>query len=108
MVVSTLKLGSALLALAFSCNGAVVANTPIKLPLSRHVNTTSLRNIVELDRARTHMLLGSASGNPVKEFNAPLANVVSQYIASIGVGSPPTYCKSYDPPVPCLTLQLHV
>ncbi len=95
MLVSTPKISAVLLAIAAVGNSAVVANKPLaKLPLSGHVNTTGTHKIVERDQARTRMLLARANGNLREKISEPLGNEIVVYVATIGVGRPPTFCKS--------------
>jgi hypothetical protein len=95
MLVSTPKISAVLLAIAAVGNSAVIANKPLaKTPLSGHINTTGIHNIVERDQARARMILARASGNIPEKANEPLSNELVVYVATIGVGSPPTFCKS--------------
>ena len=97
MLVSTPKISAVLLAIAAVGNSVIAANKPLaKIPLSGHVNTTGIHNVVGQDQARASMLLARANGGLREETNEPLGNELVVYVASIGVGSPPTFCKSYQ------------
>ncbi|KAF8346650.1 aspartic peptidase A1 [Amanita rubescens] len=92
MLVSTPKISAVLLAIVAVGNSAVVANKPLaKTPLSGHVNITGIHNIVERDQARARMILARASGNRQEKANEPLSNELIVYVATIGVGTPPTF-----------------
>jgi len=77
-----------------------VAASTITLPLSRRVNTTSARNLLQHDlnrakalKARAKAIHGGKLTIEEEEIvNQPVDNVVAGYIASVGVGSPPTTC----------------
>jgi cathepsin E len=90
-----------LLALSATATPLVqVRNSPITLPISRRVNTTSTHNLLKHDLARVEALKarakaaqGGASFEEAAIVNQPLDNQAVQYIATVGVGSPTT---SYD------------
>jgi len=90
---STAILASLLLALS-------VAASTITLPLSRRVNTTSARNLLQHDLNRAKALKARAKAIHGGELtveeaaivNQPIDNQVLGYIASVGVGSPATTC----------------
>ena len=72
------------------------------LPLSRRVNLTSIHNLVRHDQARAKALraraTAKATGLPLHSdavINEQVENRGVSYIASVGVGSPPTTCKHY-------------
>ncbi|KAG6906125.1 hypothetical protein DXG01_015799 [Tephrocybe rancida] len=89
---SSLLAGTLMFALAVSANPVVVHELPVKLTLSRHVN---LRNLISRDLARVKYLRARgralAQGHAAPIFvNEPIDNQAVYYIASIGVGCPPT------------------
>jgi hypothetical protein len=72
-----------------SSNALVAQQNPVTLELLRFVNETGMRNLVAHDQARAKALRnrqGTASNVE------PIINQVVCYTASVGVGSPPTFC----------------
>ncbi|KAF9473456.1 aspartic protease [Pholiota conissans] len=82
--------------LAFSgiAEGVVVKRSPVTLPISRRVNLTSIHNLVRHDQNRAAALkLKASSRSRIGSravVNEPVDNQAVTYIASVGVGSPPT------------------
>ena len=98
----TTLLTTLLLALSVAANPVLVNRSPVTLPLSRRVNLTSIHNLVRHDQARAKALRARATvkstGLPLHSdavINEPVDNQAVSYIASIGIGSPPTTCKHY-------------
>ncbi|KAG6830096.1 hypothetical protein H0H92_002269 [Tricholoma furcatifolium] len=96
-------LTSLLLALAVSANPIAIRDSPVKLPLARHLNSTGLLNLVENDLARIKALRTRAQAKaspfqedatPTSAINEPVSNQIVSYIATIGVGNPATNCNS--------------
>ncbi|KAL7284878.1 hypothetical protein ACG7TL_002192 [Trametes sanguinea] len=96
-----LRLASALLcilALGFPQPGAalVVRNaSPVTLPIARRLNVTGAANLVKLDQARAKAFKSRSKAQIGKTqradvFNTPITNEAVDYVASVGVGSPPT------------------
>ncbi|KAG6876174.1 hypothetical protein C0993_005146 [Termitomyces sp. T159_Od127] len=93
-------LATLLLALAVSANPIVVRDSPVKLPLTRRLNVTSVHNLIRHDLARAKHLRARAEalskGVSPDVFSSdaiidePVDNQAVSYIASIGVGSPAT------------------
>ncbi|KAG6877494.1 hypothetical protein C0993_006764 [Termitomyces sp. T159_Od127] len=93
-------LATLLLALAVSANPIVVRDSPVKLPLARRLNVTSVHNLIRHDLARAKHLRARAEalskGVSPDVFSSdaiidePVDNQAVSYIASIGVGSPAT------------------
>ncbi|KAG6817905.1 hypothetical protein H0H87_012373 [Tephrocybe sp. NHM501043] len=89
------------LALAVSANPLVVRDSPVKLPLARRLNTTSIHNLVRHDLARAKYLRARVEAvtkglnidAAAAIINEPVDNQAVTYIASIGVGSP---AKTYE------------
>jgi len=82
-------------------NAAVVADrNPITLQLSRVVNATGMRNLVAHDRARAKALREIAAWQGFKDTatlthdSEPILNEAFCYTAMVGVGNPPSSCKS--------------
>ncbi|KAK2464677.1 hypothetical protein APHAL10511_003253 [Amanita phalloides] len=84
----------------FNCLLALVAsaaNVPrashVTLSLSRQVNFTGVHNLLQQDQARARFLTDRASGHEQSAaiINEPVTNRIVTYLASVGVGSPPTY-----------------
>lgn len=98
---STAILTALLLALTVAASPVVqVRNSPITLPCLRRVNTTSARNLLHNDRQRAIALKahpkaidgGELTAEEAAIVNQPVDNQAVDYIASVGVGSPPTTC----------------
>lgn len=99
-------LATTLLALAVSASPLVVIrDSLITLPLTRKLNVTNINNLVRHDVSRAQALKArgqTTTTNAVQLENA--ASVISEsidnqavtYVASIGVGSPPTQCMFAD------------
>ncbi|KAG6873223.1 hypothetical protein C0995_001577 [Termitomyces sp. Mi166 len=95
MFAASSLLATLLLALAVSANPLVVRDSPVKLPLARRLNVTSVHNLVRHDLARAKHLRtrGEALTKGFSQdaiINESVDNQVVSYIASIGVGSPAT------------------
>ncbi|KAG6837329.1 hypothetical protein H0H93_011424 [Arthromyces matolae] len=90
--------------LALVANPVTVRHSPVKLPLARRVNLTSVHNLIRHDLARIKYLHTSADAfekNRRIEFDATASvidesidNQAVSYIASVGVGNPVTNCKN--------------
>ncbi len=97
----TTLLTTLLLALCVAANPVIqVRDSPITLPISRRVNETSARNLVQHDlqrvkalKARAKAILGGdLNFEETAIVNEPLDNQAVTYIATVGVGSPATQC----------------
>jgi cathepsin E len=93
-----------LLVLSVAANPIVqVRKSPITLPLSRRLNTTSVHNLLQHDvnrvkalKARAKAALGGElSFEEAAIINQPLDNQAVTYIAAVGVGSPATTCTLF-------------
>lgn len=79
-------------------NSVVIKTAPVTLPIARLFNATGGGPaILARDQARaaafkSHARLLSGA-NPRAIVNEPVDNVAVTYIASIGVGTPPTLCE---------------
>ena len=98
-------LPSLLLALAVAANPVVVQRSLVTLPMSRRFNFTNF-NLLQHDQSRANALkakgearatgvsqLASDIAAVIRADSEPLDNHAVSYIASVGVGSPPTFCK---------------
>jgi cathepsin E len=86
-----------LFTLSVAANPVLVNRSPVTLPLSRRVNLTSVHNLVRHDQARAKALIArataKAAGRPFHDravINEQIENRAINYIASVGVGTPPT------------------
>ncbi|OSC99237.1 acid protease [Trametes coccinea BRFM310] len=74
----------------------VVRNaSPVTLPIARRLNVTGAANLVKLDQARAKAFKSRSKAHIGKTrradvFNTPITNEAVDYVASVGVGSPPT------------------
>ena len=92
-------LSTLLLALAAAATPArqvvTVRSGPVSLPISRRLNG-NLHNLYRNDLKRANALIrrGSGQDNGFAELaSTPADNTDVSYIASVGVGSPPTQCE---------------
>ncbi len=92
-----------LFALCVAANPIVqVPSSRITLPLSRKVNATSVQNLLKDDLQRVAALKARAKVAMGTELtlheeaivNEAVDNQAVTYIASVGVGTPPTNCRS--------------
>ena len=67
------------------------------------MNTTGIPNLLAVDQARAKALKARAKSNPgglkfpiAPAESIPATNQVVDYVASVGVGNPPTECKCFD------------
>jgi cathepsin E len=95
-----------LLAFAVAAKPISRAESFVKLPVTRRVNPANGNNIVRHDQQRAETL--KAKGNAIttgnikalqslavsNAINSPVENQLVSYVATVGVGSPPTDCKS--------------
>src|SRR6267154_50628 len=87
-----------------------IRNSLITLPIVRRLNTSNgTINILQHDKARVAALKGRSDSTLDRRASSiPVVNEADIYVAKIGVGSPPTTCKSNletkmrPPPMDCL------
>ena len=96
----TILLTTLLFALSIAASPVLVNRSPVTLPLSRRVNLTSVHNLLRHDQARAKALKVRAAAKATglhtdAVINEPVDNQAAHYVASVGVGSPPTTCKHY-------------
>ena len=94
---SSTFLVTVLLAITVAANPVVVDQGGITLALSRRVNATSVRHLLEHDQERAKALWSNGARNGSSLLNAAVVNepAISQavgYIVNVGVGSPATNC----------------
>ncbi|KAI0634433.1 acid protease [Trametes polyzona] len=96
-----LRLASAIvllssLGLPLQSNGVVVKGAShITLPIARRLNVTGAANLLKLDQARAKALKSRPKANSSHSpratlFDAPVTNEAVDYVATVGIGSPPT------------------
>jgi hypothetical protein len=98
-------LGFLLSAVGIAANPVVIRQGPVSLPLARRINATGFNDLVQKDRARAKNLAdvyqakesGTLGHSTIVRVG--LTNAGVTYEANVGVGNPPTYCKSrrYEP-----------
>lgn len=99
MALGSRLLSTLLLALLVAANPIVVRDNKISLPLVKRTNfVNGTVNLLQRDQARAAHLKARAaakrSGIPAREVGSVSAtNQAEDYIVSVGVGSPATYCK---------------
>ncbi|PPQ79426.1 hypothetical protein CVT25_002696 [Psilocybe cyanescens] len=93
----TTLLTTLLLALSVAANPVLVNRSPVTLPISRRTNFTSVHNLLRHDQNRAKFLkakgAAKAAGISFQQdavINEQVDNQVVTYVASVGVGSPPT------------------
>ena len=104
-------LSSLLLAIAVAANPVPALEPYVKLPLSRHVNTTGVVNVLKHDQARARHLVARATGQLDFRFavvGEPVSNDAAVYPASVGVGSPATTCTLSDLPTLSVLTSLQI
>ena len=79
-----------------TCKPIVVDGSPLTLPFVRKLNTTGLANILQHDQARARAIVSasksrSTSGKRAQVFNVPITDEAVEYIANVGIGTPPTF-----------------
>ena len=96
MIASSL-LSTLLLALAVAANPVITArDAPITLSISRRLNSTKVLDLYQHDLKRAQALKarGKDGVDAVTGLvSTPATNQDVSYIASVGVGNPPTQCK---------------
>jgi hypothetical protein len=108
-----LRVASSLLApLAVLVQLSAVAGGPIlirdsliSVPITKNIyrNDNGTVDIVQADQARLMNFASSQSTlDATPDLNLPLSNTNFVYIASIGIGTPPTYCVPYQF-MPCIS-----
>ena len=93
-MVAAFFLSTLLLALAVAAQLVERKASLAKLPFTRHVST-GLNNIVKQDRLRVNYIKAGKVRclENRAAISSPAVNHVVSYVASVGVGSPPTKCK---------------
>jgi hypothetical protein len=90
-----------LLAVGIAANPVVIRQGPVSLPLARRINATGFNDLVQKDQARAKNLVdvyqakesGTLGHGAIVSVGVTNAGVT--YEASVGVGDPPTSCKSF-------------
>jgi cathepsin E len=101
------------LAVCIAANPVVIHQGPVSLPLARRINATGSNDLVQKDQARAKNLVdvyqakesGTLGHGAIVSVGVTNAGIT--YEASVGVGNPPTSCKSrwYEPHgISCLLL----
>ena len=81
------------LALTIAANGAAIRKAPVKLSLARRFNLTG--TVLQHDQARVRQLKARATGKSFATSpDEPITNQPTIYTASVGVGSPASFCES--------------
>ena len=83
-----------LLVVSIAADPIVVRKAPVSLPFARRLNITGTHDLIRKDQARARNMFAASkakrSGSPV---NVGIINVGVVYVASVGIGSPPTFCE---------------
>lgn len=91
----------ACLAVSWGVTGTSISvdRSVVPLALSRKLNLTSVHNLVRHDQSRARALksAGNAKHENILEaaavISSPVDNQAVTYVASVGIGSPPTTCE---------------
>ena len=91
----------ACLAISWGVTGTSISvdRSVVPLALSRKLNLTSVHNLVRHDQSRARALksAGKAKHENILEaaaiISSPVDNQAVTYVASVGIGSPPTTCE---------------
>lgn len=68
-----------------------IRDSLITVPIARRINGTGIHNILARDQARARALIARGKEDPAKRTaSITVTNEVDTYVASVGVGSPPT------------------
>ena len=85
--------------ISVAAHSFVLDHPPVKLDLTKRLSPTSGHRIIRQDLQRLRFLRSNRGrGAHVPRSNdvhVPLANEAFRYTASVGIGSPPTFCKSF-------------
>ena len=83
------------LALSIAASPVEVRKSPITIPISRRLNTFNrTMNILQHDKARVAALKGlSTSSLDRRDQSVEILNEGVNYVTSISIGTPSTYCK---------------
>jgi hypothetical protein len=75
---------------------ASVDDTLVLIPITKRITPAGTVNVVQKDYKRSRFLLNGSQQHEFWDPNVPLNDVqaVGVYTAEIGVGDPPTFCKS--------------
>ena len=101
-MVPAFSLATLLLALTVAGSPAIVVEkSPVTLSISKRFNFNGTHTIAQRDRLRAKALkAGGSSGGAFdadisfqNDASSPATNQLTSYIATVGVGSPPTNCK---------------
>jgi hypothetical protein len=87
------------LVICVAANPIVLRKAPVSLSFARYLNITGAHDLVKKDQARARNLVslgnerqgGTLSSHA--DLNVGVTNVAVVYEASVGVGSPPTFCE---------------
>lgn len=86
------------LAMSAAASRVQMRRSPVTLPISRRINATNIRNLVRHDQTRVLALKLNAPNSDaaltVSCVSVASENLATAYIASVGVGTPATFCKS--------------
>ena len=84
------------LAASIAANPIIVRKAPISLTFARHLNITGAQDVVRKDQTRAKNWASVSKANvasPDATGSVGTTNVGVIYLASVGVGSPPTQCE---------------
>ena len=87
------------LVVSVATNPIVVRKPPVSLSFARHLNVTGAHDLVKKDQERAKKLVSigkarqSGTSGPDAVTSVGVTNVGVVYVASVGIGSPPTTCE---------------
>ena len=95
-MIPTSLLTTLLLSVVVAANPIVVHKSLVTLPIYKRINITNAQDLVRHDQIRARALRGKSDAEVFDRdvgINSPLNNRALSYVASVGVGSPATFCN---------------
>ena len=96
VMVAASLLSTLLLALFVAAQPTAVKNSLVRLPFVKRISDAGPHNLIKQDQLRIQGLKANAEGFDVltsRQLNSGANNQAASYVASVGVGNPPTQCK---------------
>jgi hypothetical protein len=76
-------------------NPTVVHDSPISLRIARQISAMGATELVARDQTRARNFVRESCTSCEGTLDVGVTNHYGFYVASVGVGEPPTYCGSY-------------
>ena len=91
-MVAPFLLSTLFLALFVSAQPTIIQKPLVRVPFVKRSSNAGLHNLVKQDHSRIQGLRANDERS-TRQLNSQAKNGVVHYVATVGVGSPPTYCK---------------